>query len=320
MTLQVLETNAKLCRTASNRSNNNTDDDAMKHDTVAKMKAMAIEFDIESYFVRKLVSNHTITMYTHLLSFYAINTPEINQYIVSFLERVRQHILSLPSEDMGADDDGDDDDDLVMKNPFTSKTVTMEPMLYNAQLFIVLNNILNDTTIRSDPAFIGIIDFATSLVHNFAVAAQSNPVLFVEILFKHPSPHRFCDMITNSYVTEDLRMLVERDILLQQQYQLEQEVEALTNHHDDDVGEEVTARSTEASNHPNDHSRDNDNNESSDEELEFTDVPLDEGPILGKKRHAPKVGAEASTEDDDDDDNVSKRVRTKYVLSDSDDE
>jgi hypothetical protein len=108
--------------------------------------------------------------------------------------------------------------------------------------------------------------------------------------------------------------------LLQQQYQLEQEVEALTNHHDDDVGEEVTARSTEVSNHPNNHNRDNDNNESSDEELEFTDVPLDEGPILGKKRHAPKVGAEASTEDDDDDDNVSKRVRTKYVLSDSDDE
>ena len=80
MTLQVLETNAQLCRSATDIGTNNNGD-AMKHDTVAKMKAMAIEFDIESYFVRKIVSNHTITLYTHLLSCYAINTPEINQYM-----------------------------------------------------------------------------------------------------------------------------------------------------------------------------------------------------------------------------------------------
>ena len=306
MSLQVLEANANLCRSVTDKSSNN-DNDAVKHDTVAKMKAMAIEFDVESYFVRKIVSNHTITMYTHLLSCYSINSPEINQYIISFFERVRQHVLSSPSsDDIDLDDDEDDDELLVMKNPFAPKIVTMEPMLYNAQLFIVLNNILNDTAIRSDPTYAGLINFATAIVHNFAVAAQSNPVLFVEVLFKHPSSHRFCDMITNSYVTEDLRMLVERDILLQQQYQLEQEVEAFTNHQEDVAEEKETARTN-----TNTNDRD-DSSESSDEELEFTDVPLDDEPILGK-RNVPK-----STNQNDDD--ASKRARTKSILSDSDEE
>ena len=310
MTLQVLETNAKLCRSASDGSNNNRDEDAMKHDTVARMKAMAIEYDVESYFVRKIVSNHTITMYTHLLSCYAINIPEINQYILSFFERVQQHILSSPSDDI----DVDDDDDLVMKNPFAPKIVTMEPMLYNAQLFIVLNNILNDTSIRSDPEYSELINFATTLVHSFAAAAQSNPVLFVEVLFKHPSPHRFCDMITNSYVTEDLRMLVERDILLQQQYQLEQEVEAFVNHHDD-IGDETARTMATTANNTNRNDRDDGSEVSSDEELEFTDVPLlDERPIL-VKRNKPKL-----TFGSGDDQNVSKKARTKAILSDSDDE
>lgn len=67
------------------------------------------------------------------------------------------------------------------------------------QLFIASNNVLNDVSIRFFPAYIGLIDFATTLVHNFAAAAQSIPVLFVEVLFKHRLAHRLCDMITNSY-------------------------------------------------------------------------------------------------------------------------
>ena len=304
MTLQVLEANADLCRSGSARSTNENED-ARKHDTVAKMKATAIEFDIESYFVRKIVSNHTITMYTHLLSCYAINTPEVNQYVLSFFERVRQHVLSAPSDDMD-----EDDDDLEMKNPFTPKVVTMEPMLYNAQLFIVLNNILSDASIRSDSRYIGLINFASTIVHNFSEAAQRNPVLFVEVLFKHPSPHRFCDMITNCYVTEDLRMLVERDILLQQQHQLEQEVEAFANCKDSPEEETTLTNTMTSVNTGSARNNDDDNSESSDEELEFMDVPSDDVPTLGKR------GPKSTNQHED----LSKRARTKSALSDSDDE
>ncbi len=303
MTLQVLEANADLCRSGSTSEN----EDAMKHDTVAKMKATAIEFDIESYFVRKIVSNHTITMYTHLLSCYAINTLEVNQYVLSFFERVRQHVLSAPSDDIDGDED---DDDLVMKNPFTPKVVTMEPMLYNAQLFIVLNNILNDASIRSDSRYIGLINFASTIVNNFSEAAQRNPVLFVEVLFKHPSPHRFCDMITNCYVTEDLRMLVERDILLQQQYQLEQEVEAFANRKDGPEEETTPTNIMTSVNTGSARNNDDGNSESSDEELEFMDVPSEDVPILGKR------GPKSANQHED----LSKRARTKSALSDSDDE
>ena len=53
MTLKLLDARAKAC-------DDNTKDpktDARQHDTIAKMKAAAADFDVTAYFARKIVSN-----------------------------------------------------------------------------------------------------------------------------------------------------------------------------------------------------------------------------------------------------------------------
>jgi len=56
----------------------------------------------------------------------------------------------------------------------------------------------------------------------FAKASEENPMLYVEALFKHPVPHRFCELSTNVYVNEELRMIAVRDLLLEDQQRFEQ--------------------------------------------------------------------------------------------------
>jgi timeless len=210
------------------------------HDTVEKMNAAAAEFDVDGYFARRIVSNHTVAMYTHLLSHYATNGPAVNKQILAFFERLCQFTISFGSNDPQSKND----EDWAIDNPLAAQTVTLEPMLYNASFLLVLHTILQDRGLCANPETRVVAEFATRRVQCFARAANSNPVLFVEALFSHPFPHRFCDLIANLYVTEDLRMFVERDLLLQQQYQLEQQ--------QDDAAW---------------------SSDSSDDELEFTDAP-----------------------------------------------
>jgi len=248
MTLKLLDANAKSSLQLTQFN------EAAKHDTLLKMKAAAAEFDVSAYFGRKIVSNHTVFMYTQLLSQYAVVAPTVNHRVVAFFMRLCKHELSLGDVNERPNNAYDED---VPKNPLAPKAATFEPMLYNIQLLTVLNVILNDMAIRKDKDYATLLQFSTKIVHNFAVAAQANPMLFVEALFKHPLPHRYCESVTNMYVTEDLRMLVERDLLLQQQQRLEQETAALGNDDDDD----------------------DDDDDDSDEELEFSDLPASSRPV-----------------------------------------
>merc|ERR1712086_20258 len=67
--------------------------------------------------------------------------------------------------------------------------------------------------------------FASSFMKRFAIAAEGNPMLFVEALFKHPIIPRFCELTTNMYVSEELRMIAVRDLLLEDQRRYEQQAE-----------------------------------------------------------------------------------------------
>ena len=287
MTLKLLEANAKASVQPTQL------DETAKHDTVVKMKAAAAEFDVSAYFARKIVSNHTVFMYTQLLSQYAVNAPTVNHRVVALFLRLCKHKLS-----SGADERPRAYDEDMPVNPLAPKTVTFEPMLYNIQVLTVLNTILNDTSIRKDKDYASLLQFATTIVHDFAVAAQANPMLFVEALFKHPLPHRYCESVTNMYVTEDLRMMVERDLLLQQQQRLEQETAALAN----------------------------DDEEESEEELEFSDLPAtkparalvdsdDEDEDDAKPAAKPKADGEKTTNE-----SASKKRPADKDLDDSDDD
>ena len=198
ITLKLLEANDK-----------ETPIDKTKNDAISRMKQNAADFDLSSYIVRKIISNQVVFMYSHLLSHYSINAPHVNHHIVAFFLRLsRLHVVM-----------GDDDSrgEMVPQNPLAVKPATLEPMLYNIQLFVVLDRILNDVTIRKEKEYSVLVAFATRLMSRFASHAQTNPMAFVECLFRHPAPHRFCELSTNMYVNEELRMIAERELLLEEQ-------------------------------------------------------------------------------------------------------
>jgi timeless len=281
MTLKLLDINAKACQGAVDN----------KHDTVAKMKATAAEFDVSSYFFRKIATNHIVWMVTQLLAQYAGNPPHVNHRIVSLFLRLTKHVVTTPDE---RDADGP-------QNLLSTKTVTLEPMLYNIHTLQVFHTILNDSTIRNDKNFSTLLSFVSTVIRNFATAAESNPVLFVEALFKHPFPHRFCELATNLYVTEELRMIAERELLLEEQQRWEREAAAAQE----------------------------DDEESEDEELEFTDDvgATNTSTLLKSKgdegekgsddenKPAPKKSEAKDLQDSDDEGEDDSRLREKTTKS-----
>ena len=281
MTLKLLDNNAKACV------------DPSKNQSVAKMNTAAARFNVPTYFGRRLVSNQTVVAYGHLLSQYKSNSPQANHRAIAFFLRLTRHKLPMSQESS------------ELKHPLAEQQATYEPLLYNVQMLTVLNTILNDVSIRKDPDFSPLLQFATLVVHNFSKATKSNPMLFVEALFKHSLPHRFCDSVTNNYVTEDVRLIVERDILLGQQDELDQQATALEN---------------AAAAGPLVDSDD-------DEELEFTDMPLDPEPVPQNKKKVSKKTKKtmekrspASLSDTDGEDEQTSVPSANAEASDSDDD
>jgi timeless len=211
-TLKLLDANAKSCQeyatSDEKKKEKKKDKNKEAQDTITKMKVAAADFDVNSYFARRLVSNHTVFMYTKLLSQYASNSTQTNHRILAFLLRLSKYQIHVADPE-------------TQHHPLAAKTVTFEPILYSVQTLVVMDRILNDHSIRRDKKFEPLLAYCASFVHRFAKATQVNPLFFVEALFRHPIPHRFCDLSTNSYVSEELRMLAERDLLLEEQRRLE---------------------------------------------------------------------------------------------------
>jgi len=213
ITWKLLDVNAKKCIESFPSDKLST---KRPKDAVERMNLTASEFDMEIYFTRKFVSNQIVFMYTQLLSQYAVNASGINRHIVAYFIRLcKMEIKSGDGDEM-------EFDDALGKNELAAKTSTMEPMLYNIGLLTVLNTILNDKTIRDKNDFEALIVFTASFMKRFAKASEENPMLYVEALFKHPVPHRFCELSTNVYVNEELRMIAVRDLLLEDQQRFEQ--------------------------------------------------------------------------------------------------
>lgn len=275
MTLKLLDTHAKACSDLSKTN-------AKEHDTVAKMKAAAADFDVSSYFMRKIVSNHTTYMYTQLLSQYHVNAEHVNHRIVAFFLRVTKVKVANP----------DAIDAELPQNLLATKSVTLEPMLYTVHMLTVLNAILNDASIRKEKDYATTLQFAVKIVNNFANATKANPMLFVEAMFRHPVPHRFCELATNMYVSEELRMISERELLMEEQARFETE----TTRQDDDDDDE-------------------------DEELEFEDfAPMAPSQSMKGTKPGFKRRVLEDSDSDDEDDSKPAAKRTSAELADSDDD
>jgi Timeless protein C terminal region. len=209
--LNLLESNSKACETYRDGSSKKSKKkkNVENTDAVERMRAEAADFDVTVYMARKIISNSTVFIFTQLLSQYTVNANRINHHVISFFVRLCKFIVA-------------SDRDEYVEN---EEKVTLEPMLFNLPLLIVLNQILNDTSIQSDRSFEPVLAFASTIVRHFARAAEKNPMLYVEVLFRHPAPHRFCESFSNMYVTEDLLLVAEREMLQEQSGVINREVE-----------------------------------------------------------------------------------------------
>ena len=227
VTWKLLDANAKKCRESFPSDKLST---KRPKDAVERMNLTASEFDKETYFMRKFVSNQIVFMYAQLLSQYTVNAAEINRHIVAYFIRLCK------VEIKNGDGDEMEFDDALGKNELAAKTSTLEPMLYNIGVLTVLDTILNDKAVRDKDDFEALLVFAASFMKRFARASEENPMLYVEALFKHPIPHRFCELSTNMYVNEELRMIAVRDLLLDDQLRFEQAAadEEENHHHEEE--------------------------------------------------------------------------------------
>jgi timeless len=284
VTLKLLDSFAKECRTK-------LPSDGV---TLTKKKAIAARFKVPAYFARKIVSNLTVSAFTHLLSSYDINSTTVNHRLIAFFTRLTKHVIS--TADTTADDDGGG-----VISPLPVRTSTYEPLLY-FQMLTTLETILNDTAIRKNPEYAAMLQFASTITYNFAVHAKKNPMLFVEILLKHPLPHRYCDEVANLYVSDDVRLMIERDQLLDLQHKLDEKVAAVQRGDGDD------------------------DDESSDEELEFedeeepNDVPGDNTAAKKNKMKQAIVAKRKAIEAPNVDDDKSKDRPPQQNEDSSDDE
>lgn len=186
-------------------------------DRVGKMKVAVSEFDVKLYFCKKIVSNQLVSMYTFLLGQYRVNAGQVNNYIIAMFARLCKTELAAAE----AVDDGD-----APVNPLGTRRVTLEPMLYNLHLITVIEQILNDVHVIKDEDFQSMTRFCSDVLFKFWGAAKDNPLIYVECLFRHLTPHRFCESVSNMYVSEELRMIAEREMLLMEQRQSDEATEA----------------------------------------------------------------------------------------------
>ena len=225
VTLKLLESNEKECSDSmvprENKKKRGKNETPEPLDRVTRMKQKAAEFDTTVYLSRKIVSNQVVFMFTQLLAQYNCNASSINDHIAAFFVRLCKFVVATDDDFMRLDTEKEEN----------LKSVTLEPMLFNIHLLNVVNGILNNPNIRDDKSYRSLINFGSTLIRHFAKTCEKNPMLFVETLFRHPVPHRYCEMLSNNYLSEELKMIAEREILLEQQSK------SNTNNSDDDAGD-----------------------------------------------------------------------------------
>ena len=285
VTLKLLEANA------SSGSGAPVDKKEAKKDAVARMKQTAAEFDLMSYIVRKIISNQVVFMYTHVLSQYQTNALHVNHHIVALFMRIIKLHVVVPDEE---EDRGD-----MPKNPLAVQPATLEPMLYNIQLFIVLDQVLNDATIRKEKDYSSLIAFSASLMGRFAKHTQHNQLAFVEALFRHSVPHRFCELTTNLYVNEELRMLAERELLMEEHRRLAEAEGEEEDDADQTLFRRSSSRPSARSGTQSSPTQDDDD----DDEVEWADEE-DTVKKAKKPSSVAKADADSDSEKEQDDDSL----------------
>ena len=60
---------------------------------LGKIKGAAAEFDVQNYFLRKILSSQFVSMYTHLLAEYKTNSTRVNNHVLAMFARLQPVFL-----------------------------------------------------------------------------------------------------------------------------------------------------------------------------------------------------------------------------------
>ncbi|ETW03840.1 hypothetical protein H310_05196 [Aphanomyces invadans] len=173
--LKVLQ---KRRRVQAKKSNKTKDDEESEEETdrliEQEMRRKEVQFDSKKYF-GSMVTHESVRLYCYVLQRYKTNSPKVNHYVYAFFYRIQQ---------FHAIEDG-----------------TMEPMLYNIHVLLVFNKMLQDTAATSRAEFRPFVDFIKLIIRNFFSLAETNHLVFVESLVRHPFAPRTCAQIQNKYTS-----------------------------------------------------------------------------------------------------------------------
>lgn len=137
-------------------------------------------------YVLSLITYENIQLYTMVLAKYKTNGTKVNHFVHSFFHRVQ--FFQLPDEQLFSIDE--------------DRIPTLEPILYNINLLLLYNTILNDRSISSKVEFQPLIKWIRGIVKNYFTLAQTNRLVFVESLLRHSYMKRICPAIQRAYVRE----------------------------------------------------------------------------------------------------------------------
>eukprot|EP01041_Mallomonas_annulata_P004720 gene4720-9367_t len=159
----------------------------------------ALRFDVNEYF-RRLVTNHTVSLYTRVLELYNTNAPWTNHYAYSFIQRLCAYKVDLDTDGLSTIQSNDNHvnvnsssqvDVTNSDSSSASSSVSLGHMLFNVQTLTAFSNILNDPSALIDKTMEPLIRLLKVITRRFVQLSQKNHMIFVEALFLHPFPQKF---------------------------------------------------------------------------------------------------------------------------------
>ncbi len=129
-------------------------------------------FSPDDYF-KRLVSNHSVNIYTRLLANCSDNDKRTNHYVFSFLQRMCNFTLEQDCP----------------TNPLEQSSVNLGYLLFNATTLNTLSTIINDVTITANPSrdMQQLVKLANSIIRKFFEVAHKNRVRFYHLSRAFPS-------------------------------------------------------------------------------------------------------------------------------------
>lgn len=151
----------------------------------------ACKFEPEEYLKRVLATNQAVKIYTCLLELYQSNTPAVNYYVQTFMQRLC--LFRIEDDGFG--------EACTFSGELQNSGVSLAHMFFNVKSLTAFNTVLQDTSAERDPHLNNLVRLIKQIIIQFGTLIEKNKLAFVEALFTpaFPSHHSFLAVIDSVY-------------------------------------------------------------------------------------------------------------------------